>query len=200
MKNKSLLIFYSIAFAIAILITIFTLNISAPNDADIQYFCDYKHMTLDMEVDVKNMDGNKLFNINGEVFAGFEDDLAMTNSDKQVVRHTNDIYNFITQNEHVIYSDNDELLYKCDGKIKIFADSYDVFNADGDKIAYVSFNMFDTCGIMKNMDGEIIARYDSALSRKDYFVSIYDECEIDDESILMIFASYVSDKRSDDSN
>ena len=86
------------------------------------------------------------------------------------------------------------------GKIKLFADSYDVFDADGNKIAFVSFNMFDTSGVMKNMDGDIIARYDSALSRKDYIVSIYDNCQIDDESILLIFASYVSDKRADDSN
>jgi hypothetical protein len=57
--------------------------------------------------------------------------------------------------------------------------------------------MFDTRGIMYNMDGKVIARYDSALSRYDYIVSIYDDCQIDDESVLMIFASYVSDKRAD---
>lgn len=199
MKNKGMLIYWSVVMVIFIIITIFTFDIAAPNDAQSQYFCDYKNMTFDMDVVVEDMSGNKLYNIDGEVFAAFEDDLAMTGTDNQVVRHTNDIYNFITQNEHVIYSGDDELLYKCDGKIKIFADSYDVFNADGDKIAYVSFNMFDTQGIMKDMNGKIIARYDSAFSRKDYIVSIYDECDIDDESVLMIFASYVSDKRADSS-
>ena len=93
-----------------------------------------------------------------------------------------------------------ELIYVCDGKIKWFADSYDVFNKDGDKIAYVKFNMWDTKGTMVDMDGNVIAKYNSAWSRYDYIVSIYDNCPIDDESILMIFASYVSDVRSDSRN
>lgn len=190
---------YLIIIAIILSVVGFTLTINAPNDAKTQYFCDYKHVTLDMEVDVENMSGEKMYNINGEVFSAYEDDLAMSNMDGETVRHTNDIYNLITQNEHVIYS-NDGLMYSCDGKIKFFADSYVVYDASGNKVANVDFNMFDTVGIMKDVNGKTIARYDSALSRKDYIVSIYDGCEIDDESVLMIFASYVSDKRADDSN
>ena len=197
--KKSIFIYITIA-VIAALIALFSTNITAPNDADTQYFCDYHNISFDMNIDVQDIGGKSLYTINGEFFASYEDDLAMTTKSGQLVKHTNDVYNFITQNEHVIYDAENNLCYKCDGKIKLFADSYDVFDADGNKIAFVSFNMFDTSGVMKNMDGDIIARYDSALSRKDYIVSIYDNCQIDDESILLIFASYVSDKRADDSN
>lgn len=194
---KRTIIGYAIVLIVLLVITVCTLNITAPSDAQNQYFCDYKHMTFDMEVVVEDMNGNKLYDINGEVFAAFEDDLAMATSNGDVVCYTNDIYNLISQNAHEIYKD-DELIYTCDGKIKIFADSYTVYDKDNNKIAYVDFNMLDTVGIMRNTEGDVIARYDSALSRKDYVVSVYDNCNIDDESVLMIFASYVSDLRSDE--
>ena len=194
---KRTIVGYAIILIVLLVITVCTLNITAPSDAQNQYFCDYQHMTLDMEVVVEDMNGNKLYDINGEVFAAFEDDLAMATANGDVVCYTNDIYNLISQNAHEIYRD-EQLIYTCDGKIKIFADSYNVYDKDNNKIAYVDFNMFDTVGIMRNVDGDVIARYDSALSRKDYIVSVYDNCNIDDESVLMIFASYVSDLRADD--
>ena len=196
-NNKTMLVIIAIVVLIAIAITLCTFNISAPSNASRQYFCDYHHVSFDMNINVEDMDGNKLYNIDGEVFATYEDDLTMTDNNGNIVKHTNDIYNLITQNEHAIYNSDNELLYKCDGKIKIFADSYDIYDSDGNKIAYVNFNMFDTRGIMTDVNGNTIARYDSALSRKDYILSIYENCKIDDESVLMIFASYVSDVRAD---
>ena len=179
-----------------IVIVLFTSQIYAPSDAKSQYFCNRKWLSFDMNVKVEDMDGNCKYTIDGEVFAAYEDDLAMKNSNGDIVRKTNDQFNFISQNQHDIYQ-GDELLYVCDGKIKWFADSYDVFDKDGKKISYVDFNMWDTKGTMKDMDGNIIAKYNSSMFRKDYIVSIYDGCQIDDESVLMIFASYVSDVRSD---
>lgn len=187
---------YIIIVIIALAITMCTLTISAPSEYKSQYTCDVKLISLDMNVDIDDANGNYCYNINGEIFAAYEDDLTMKNKDGDIVKTTDDKYNFITQNEHVIMN-GDDVAYICDGKIKLFADSYDVFDADGNKIAYVKFNMFDTAGIMIDMDGNEIARYDSALSRYDYVVSIFDACKIDDESVLMIFASYFSDVRAD---
>lgn len=182
-----------------IVIVLFTSQIYAPSDAKSQYFCNRKWLSFDMNVKVEDMNGNYKYTIDGEFFAAYEDDLAMKNSNGDIVRKTNDQFNFISQNQHDIYQ-GDELLYVCDGKIKWFADSYDVFDKDGNKIAHVNFNIWDTKGIMKDMDGNVIAKYNSAWSRYDYIVSIYDKCQIDDESVLMIFASYVSDVRSDSEN
>ena len=197
--KKSIFAYIALVVLLGVM-SLFAFNINVPQGAASQYFCDYHNISFDMDVNVQDMDGNSLYTINGEFFAAYEDDLAMTTKDGQLVKHTNDIYNFITQNEHVIYDSDNNVCYSCDGKIKLFADSYDVFDADNKKVAYVSFNMFDTAGIMKDMDGNMIARYDSALWRKDYVVSIYDNCPIDDDVVLLIFASYVSDVRSDSSN
>lgn len=188
-----------LTIVIIIVVILCTSQIYAPGDADSQYFCNRKPFSLDMKVKIENMDGKELYTIDGEVFSAYEDDLKMTNTSGQTVLNTNDKYNFISQNQHDIYR-SDELIYVCDGKIKWFADSYDVFNKDGDKIAYIKFNMWDTKGTMVDMDGNVIAKYNSAWSRYDYIVSIYENCPIDDESILMIFASYVSDVRSDSRN
>jgi uncharacterized protein YxjI len=199
MKKKTFCMVGAAWLLLSALVISCTIKINAATDADRQYFCDYQNLSLHMRVAIDDGNGKK-YNIDGELFAAYEDDLAMADADGNLVRHTNDVYNFVSQNEHMVYDQANNLLYRCDGKIKIFADSYDVYDAAGNHIAYVKFNVFDSKGTMTDVDGHVIARYDSAWSRRDYVVSIYDECEIDDESVLMIFASYVSDLRSDSSN
>lgn len=173
-------------------------GIDLPTEYKEQYNCDYKVISLNLNVDVVGTNGND-YNIRGEVLSTYEDDLVMKNADGDIVKVTDDKFNFISQNNHIIMS-GDTVEYICDGQIKIFADSYNIYDADENKVAYVYFNILDTVGIMKDMAGNEIARYDSAAFRKDYVVTIFDDCEIDSESILMIFGSYVSDKRADDSN
>lgn len=196
MKKIKIALYAIVIIILATLFIVGNTNISAPSNAKSQYFCDNELISFDLRITVKSIDGDKLYVIDGEIFSTYEDDLRMTDSNENIVRETNDIYNLISQNEHVIYGNN-KLMYRCDGKIKLLADSYVVYDADGNKIANVDFNMFDTVGIMTDMDGDVIARYDSSLLRRDYIVSVFDKCDIDDESILMIFASYVSDLRAD---
>ena len=174
------------------------LRINAPTEYETQYNCNYKLVSMTLNVDVVGSNNND-YNIYGEFFSAYEDNLTMKDAGGEVIKVSADDYNFISQNNHTIMKD-DTVEYICDGKIKIFADSYDVYDADSNQIAYVSFNMWDTVGVMIDMDGKEIARYDSSLLGYDYVVSIFDGCEMYDESVLMIFASYVSDKRADSSN
>lgn len=173
-------------------------SINAPTEYKTQYNCDYKVVSMDLDVGVVGTDGSR-YNINGEIFSAYEDNLTMKNVDGEIVKVSNDDFNFISQNNHTIMT-GDDVEYICDGKIKLFADSYDVYDSEENKVAYVSFNMIDTVGVMTDIDGNEIARYDSAVFGYDYVVTIFDGCEMDDESVLMIFASYVSDKRADNSN
>ena len=182
---------------IAVCVGVFSVNI--PTEYKSQYNCDLKVVSLGMKVSANGVHDGSRYEISGEVFSAYEDDLEMKNGSGEVVRTTDDKYNFISQNEHVIMNGKDAE-YICDGKIKIFADSYDIFDVGGNKVAYVKFNMLDTSGVMVDNEGNEIARYDSGLLRYDYVVSIFDGCEMDDESVLMMFASYVSDKRADAAN
>ena len=201
-ETKSKIVIYIISFVLVLVIfgvaALFPIN--APDGAKSQYFCDnHSFFSLDLNVDVEDMSKNDLYNINGEIFALYEDDLTMKNNSGDVVRATDDVFNLISQNNHAIY-DGDKVLYHCNGQIKLFADSYEILDSENNKIAHVEFNMFDTVGIMRDNYGNVIARYDSAWLRYDYIVSIFEGCEIDDESVLMIFASYVSDVRADSSS
>lgn len=188
---------------LGIAILIGTINvcfiIRTPDDADKLYHCDVNLISLGLNIDIEDKSGNRVYEIEGEIFSKYEDDLKMRNMDDTIVRATDDKYNLISQNEHII-TDGNKTLYICDGKIKIFADSYDVYDAEEKKLAKVRFNMFDTSGTMEDMNGNVIATYHSALSRKDYAVAVYDTSIVDEESTLMIFASYVSDVRADNKN
>ena len=197
--------FSNVAFilvTIAIIVGVFVamvMPIPAPNNAASQYFCDAKPFAFTLNVDVENMSGEKLYNINGEFFAKYEDNLAMIDNNKNIVREMADDYNFITQNDHTIL-DGNGVLYVMEGNYKLFGDSYKVYDNEKNQVATINFDMFMTSGVMKDMDGNTIAQYDSTIFRSDYVVSVFDGCDIDDDSVLMMFASAHSDARSDSSD
>lgn len=198
-NNVGVYVSLLVIFGIIVAVCAGAFSVDVPTEYKSQYNCDLKVVSLGMEVSVVGVHDESRYNINGEIFSAYEDDLEMKNAAGEIVRITDDKYNLISQNEHVIMNGEDAE-YICDGKIKVFADSYDIFDVEGNKVAYVKFNMLDTSGVMVDNDGNEIARYDSGLLRYDYVVSIFDGCEMDDESVLMMFASYVSDKRADAAN
>ena len=171
----------------------------APQNAKSQYFCNVKVFALSLNIDVENMSDETLYNIKGEYFYTFEDNLTMKDSEKNTVREMKDDYNFITQNDHAIVN-NDGTLYVMEGNFKFFGDSYKIFNSSKEQVATLECNWTMTSCVLKDMQGNVMAEYNSRIFRKDYIVSIYDGCTIDDESVLLMFASAVSDGRADSSS
>lgn len=159
------------------------------------YECDYKVMSLRTNIATTDSTG-KSATIEGNILALFEDPLTMKDSSGNIICYAGDAYNFITQNNHGIYK-NDEFLFNVDGEFKILADSYTVYDANGNEIAFVRFNMHDTVGKMYDANNTLIAQYNSGMFRKDYTVTIFEANEFDEDAIQMIFASYVSDKEAD---
>ena len=70
-------------------------------------------------------------------------------------------------------------------------------SAEGNIVGTVEFNISNTGGSIKDVNGNLIATYSSALFMNDYTVTIYDNDVCSDMSILMIVASYVSDYKAD---
>ena len=165
-----------------------------PDTYKSQYENDVKIVSLNLKVNASS--DNAEYSIEGEILSKLEDNLTMKDSDGQVVRKMIDEYNLISQNNHSIVDSENNVTYTCNGRIKVFADSYDVYK-DGQKVAYAEFNVFDTEGKLYNANGEKIAQYNSGYFRKDYTVTVFESCKMEDEDVLMIFASYVSDKRAD---
>jgi hypothetical protein len=52
---------------------------------------------------------------------------------------------------------------------------------------------FSVHGMLYDADENIVAEYHSGILNYDYEVKIYEDCPLDDISVLMIFASYHSD-------
>jgi uncharacterized protein YxjI len=169
---------------------------NVPENARSQYTCNPRVFALTTNVDIEDANGNHLYNVNGDYFAAIEDNLVMQDMCENIVREMDDEYDFITQNDHTIL-DGNGVLYSCQGNVNIIGNSYDVFNNKKEHVGDIEFNTWNTYGALKNMDGEIVAQYNSNLLCADYVVSIFENCEIDDASVLMMFASYYSDIRAD---
>lgn len=185
---------FMIAAAVAFAAMLIPLNV--PENAKSQYMCDTHVLSFTTNVDIEDADGNYLYNVNGDYFAAIEDNLVMQDMQENIVREMDDEYNFITQNDHTIL-DGNGILYSCQGNINIVSNSYDVFNNKKEQVGDIEFNTWNTYGALKNVDGEVVAQYNSSILGTNYVVSIFENCEIDDASVLMMFASYYSDIRSD---
>lgn len=194
-----------IATVIVAIILLLTLAIGIGSSENIPtegvvatYDCNYRVLSLDTQIETTDKDGNPV-TIKGDIFRMFEDPLSMIDKDGNVIVYAGDAYNFVTQNDHGIYV-SEEHVYDVIGEFKFLADSYTVNDAEGNKVAYVEFNMWDTVGKMYTADGTLIAQYTSGYFNHDYTVSIFDTNEIDENIVQMIFASYVSDKEADNSS
>lgn len=198
MKNKlkKLMKFIPATIILCVLITAWIV-FNVPKNADSQYVCHVNPFAVSLQVDVKNTNGDSVYNIDGEFFSTFEDHLLMSDKNENVVREMDDEYNFISQNDHTIL-DGNGFLYHMVGESSLGPNEYTLYNNHKESVGTIEFNLMETSGIMRDVDGNIIARYNSNLFNSKYVVSIFRGCEVDDESVLMMFASFVSDMRADD--
>ena len=180
-----------LAIAIGILVPL-----RAPDNAVSQYFCDVNAITTRLNINVSDMNSNKLFTIKGEFWNIAEDNLVMFDTEENVTREMRDDYNLIFQNDHYIL-DGNGFRYRMDGNFKVFADSYTVYDNKDQHVADIVCSWGMTGVTMTDVDGNVIAQCTSNLIRQDYIVSIFENCEIDDECVLIMFASCVSDARAD---
>lgn len=195
-RNSIALKFGVIGVLVVAVISVFLLT---GNKKDIgtctEYQCDVKNLRLSttIEIDKENED---FVSIKGNIFALFTDPLTMYDLEDNKIGYAGDAYHFITQDSHSIYV-NDEISVEMVGLFKIFGESYDIYNKDEEKIANVTFNTFNTNGEMYDVNGNLIADFNSKLFMNDFEVRITDKCNLDEKTVLMIFCSYYSDQSAD---
>ena len=167
--------------------------------------CDYKTMSLKTAIHTETSTGETRI-IEGNLF-GFltdpaqliTDPLTMKDESGNVIGYAGDTYHLIGQDDHGIYL-NDTHVYDVKGKYAFWGDKYEIYSHDGDLLATAEFNAFDTKGQMIDVNGSLIAEYHSNALKNDYEVYVYNDEIIDENSLLMIFASYVSDRKADSSS
>lgn len=146
-------------------------------------------VTISLNTKIIIDDGNYV--IEGNILRLFEDPLELKNKDGEIIGIAGDNYDFITQDDHVVETENGQLIMK--GNFSPFGDRYEIVK-NGKTIAYAKYNMFDTKGTIESVNGEIISRYSSFIFMRDFEVSFNSNEVLSEEEVLLIHASYYSDK------
>ena len=197
MKKRLIINIILIFLIISILLAIIT-SINPDIGEYRSYFCDVKIFTLKTNINIKK-DNKPIASIRGKVIRLFTDPLTMYDNDEKQIAYGGDEYHFIAQDSHMIFV-NDEPTVEMVGKFSIFGDKYDIYNMNGEKIATAKFDMFNSYGTIIGTDETLWADYCSNIFRYDYTVRIKDECKLDDNTILLMMASFYSDRAVDSSS
>lgn len=160
-----------------------------------KYKCDVKNFRLSTTINISK-EGENFAKIKGNILKFITDPLTMYDSNERKIAYAGDTYHFIAQDSHSIYV-NDESLIEMVGRFKLFGEAYDIYDENQNKIAKVTFNFFNTKGKMYDIEGNLIADYNSFLLFKDFNVRISDKCDLNEKAVLMIFCSYYSDQAAD---
>ena len=163
-----------------------------------EYKCDVQSLNFSTRINIEK-EGEDFAYVKGNLFRIVTDPLTMYDVDDNELAHAGDDYHFIAQDSHAITVDG-VVTAEMVGLVDIFGESYDIYNSDGEMIAEVSFNMFNTNGEMYDMDGNLVADFNSKLFFFFFNIRIYEDCQIDEKTVLMIFSSYYSDQKYDISN
>lgn len=163
-----------------------------------EYQCDVKNLRLSTTIEIDKED-EYFAKVKGNILRFVTEPLTMYDAEEQKMAYAGDAYHFIAQDAHSIYLD-DELSIEMVGLVDFIGDSYDIYNGDSEKIANVTFNLFNTKGEMYDVNGTLIADFHSKVLFKDFDVRISEDCTMDEKTVLMIFCSYYSDRIADSSS
>ena len=72
-----------------------------------------------------------------------------------------------------------------------------MYNNEQSIIGYLYVGGTNTGGTIKDIEGDVIVKYTSSPLFDDYNVDISPNCQINDDYILLLFASYFSDIDAD---
>lgn len=157
------------------------------------YKCDYHTLAFKTHISFE-MNGTS-YDITGNFVRFYTDPLTMTSNGKKV-GYADDAYNFIGQDDHAIYV-NDEFEVYVLGGVQFIGEGYELYDRYNAKVGYAKFNGGCTSGAIYDKDGNVVATYSKPYIFNDYTVKIYDNDICSDKAMLMIFASYVSDYHAD---
>ena len=183
-----------VVFVVIIFASMFSSSNIGPHT---KYECDVKNLRLSTDIEIST-GGNDICKVSGNIFRVVEDPLTMKDNDGNKKAYAGDDYHFISQDSHAIIVDG-MVTAEMVGKWDMFGNTYDIYNGAGEKIAKASFNWTDTSGELVDLEGNILAEYDSFILFKDFDVKISEECPLDTTTVLMIFCLYYSDKAYDNS-
>ena len=160
-----------------------------------EYKCDVKNFHLSTTIEI-NKEDEEFVKVKGNIFKFVTDPLTMYDLKENKVAYAGDAYHFIAQDSHAIYV-GEECSVEMVGLVDFLGESYEIYDANQEKIAKVTFNELNTRGVMYDTEDNLIADYSSKLCFNDFNVRISEKCNLDEKTILMVFCSYYSDQYAD---
>lgn len=160
-----------------------------------EFKCDVQLLSFSTEISIKK-GNNKFAQVSGNILRFITDPLTMYNPSGEKIACAGDDYHLIAQDSHSIYVDN-SVAIEMVGLVNFFGESYDIYDSNGNKIAKAEFNRLNTNGELYDVNGKIIADFNSKLFFRDFTVRITNDCTLDERAVLMIFCSYYSDHAAD---
>ncbi len=192
-----------IIFLIVVFFFMMILIINPPVPRDIQnnwdnYFFDAKLLRLNTSINVyKN--GEKYGYVRGNIIRLITDPLTLYNTNDEVIAFADDTYHLISQDSHVIVVNN-QVTAEMVGKISITGNVFDIYNNHGELIAHANFSFYNLNGKIKDTNENTIAIFKSNPFIKDFTVYVSPDCDIDENTLILIFASNYSDYDADHKN
>lgn len=196
MKRKNV-VRIAVALIIVLVIGVIAYSFIRPNIGPCtEYKCDVKVLfKLSTSIEIEK-EGEPFAKVSGNIFKFVTDPLTLYDTAGNKIAYAGDEYHFIAQDSHSIYLNNG-LAAEMVGRINFFGETYDIYNTNQEKIARVSFDKFNIKGKMTDANGKLIADFHSYPFFNDFTVRISEDCEMDENVVLMIFSSYYSDQKAD---
>lgn len=186
----------AIVITIVLVVAIITISGKGKNiGACIEYQCDVKNLRLSTTIEIEK-ENEEFAEIKGDILKFITDPLTMYDKSGNKLAYASDSYHLISQDSHSVYV-NGEISIEIVGLFELLGEEYEIYDKSGKQVAYATFNALNTKGELYDMDNNLIADYNSKLLFNDFNVRITDDCELDEKTVLMLFASYYSDQAAD---
>jgi hypothetical protein len=172
-----------------------TANADTIENADTARVYEHNYHTFSINTEIDTTIDGENVKISGNLLTFATDPLTMTCNDT-IIAKADDTYKVIGQDDHAI-TVNGDFDIAIHGNFDLIGTSYDLHDANGNKVGYADFNATCTSGAVYDNSDNVIAKYSKYIGFNDYSVTIYDNDVCSDEAMLMIIASYVSDYHAD---
>ena len=128
MKMRSNLVRFKVCVVLAIVVVSVFLLTGCKKDIGkcTEYKCDVKNFRLSTTIEI-GKENEDFAKIKGNVFNFITDPLTMYDLEDNKIGYAGDAYNFITQDSHSIYI-NDEISVEMVGLYKFWGESYEIYN------------------------------------------------------------------------
>lgn len=141
------------------------------------------------------VDGTEIAKLGGTFFKSTEE-ITLTNKNDEVIGSSKRQFTLLLD-KWEIKDEHGNVKYTMKREVSLFR-GYKILDSNGNEFGEIDKdNAIEGSAVLKNKDGEIIAKLTNDIFRKDYSIEIVEKEEINAEDAILIFSSYMSKLTTD---